>query len=330
MDSRANAAQPWVGIVVVNWNGASQSRRCLRSLRNVAYPNHRVCLVDNGSTDGGADLVKREFPEVDLVTLPSNRGYAGGCNAGIAWAREAGMRYVLLLNNDATVDTGALQTLVTWGEELRSLESDAILAPKILLAEAPGKVWSAGGSLRWPWLEREHIGIGEEEDRHDTPRRIEWASGCALFFPVAVADIVGPLDERYFLYLEDVDWCLRARRRGIPIWFVPGARLWHDVSRSVGEVDSRHLRYYVSRNYYILAFEHCGLVGRIWAGLRLSLTLLKAGLRVLFFPSYRRDAHYHSQTRALVDFLRRRFGKAPFPEDPVATPHSAGTKGRVT
>ncbi len=316
---------PAVGIVVVNWNGADQSRRCLRSLRGLTYLRHKVCLVDNGSTDGSADLVKGEFPEVNLLTLPSNRGYAGGCNAGIVWAREAGMRYVWLLNNDATVDAKALQALVTSAEDLRAMGSKAILAPKILLAEAPGKVWFAGGSLRWPWLEREHIGIGEEEDRHDTPRQIEWASGCALFFPLAIADIIGPMDERYFLYLEDVDWCLRARRHGIPIWFVPGARLWHDVSRSVGDLDSRHLRYYFSRNYFILAFDHCGVVGRMWASLRLSVTLLKVGVRVLFFPSYRRDAYYPSQTRALLDFLRRRFGKAPFPDESDTAPVSSRT-----
>ncbi len=311
------APDPTVGIVVVNWNGADQSRRCLRSLRGLAYTNHKVCLVDNGSTDGGADLLKGEFPEVDLLTLPSNRGYAGGCNAGIAWAREAGMRYVWLLNNDTTVHAESLQALVTWAEELRRLGQQSILAPKILFSDAPSKIWSAGGYLLRPSLKGEHLGIGEHEERFDTPRQLEWASGCALFFSVATADMIGPMDERYFLYLEDVDWCLRARHRGVPIWYVPSARLWHDKSRSVRSLDSRIVRYYSYRNFYLLGFARSGLFGRLWFSLHLAVTFCKVGLRVLLFPSYRRNPYYHARTRALVDLLKRHFGRAPFADEPT-------------
>lgn len=312
MQYPANGTQPLVVVVVVNWNGASQSRRCLRSLQKLDYANVEVCLVDNGSTDGSGLQLASEFSEVNVLALESNLGYAGGCNAGIKWAQESGGEYVWLLNNDTTVDSSTLRALVTRGQELCSAGTTAILAPKILFAAEPTKIWSAGGSLRWPWLERHHVGMGEEDSSRRMPELIEWASGCSLFFPTSVAGTVGPLDERYFLYLEDVDWCLRARRRGIPIWFVPEARLWHSVSQSMKKVDSRDLRYYVTRNYYILAFDHCGPIGRVWAGLRLAVTLLKATLRSFLFPSYRHDSYYQSQTKAIVDFVRRRFGKAPY------------------
>ena len=323
------SAAPGVGVVVVNWNGVTQSRRCLTSLRDLDYPNVRVCLVDNGSTDGSAAQLEREFPEVAVVRLPSNVGYAGGCNAGIAWAKKSGAPYVWLLNNDTTVDPQSLRALTNRADELHSLGVAAILAPKILLASSPTTIWFAGGSLRWPWLERDHIGMGEEDSRHNTPREMEWASGCALFFHTSVADAVGPLDERYFLYLEDVDWCLRARRRGIAIWFVPEARLWHNVSQSTKQVDSRDLQYYFVRNYYILAFDHCGPIGRVWASLRLAVTLAKSTIRGLLFPSYRRDSHYQAQTRALMDFMGHRYGQAPYSNDASVTVRPPQTKEQL-
>lgn len=330
MESHAIAPDPAVGIAVVNWNGADQSRRCLRSLRGLAYPSHKVCLVDNGSTDGGADLLKGEFPDVDVLTLPANRGYAAGCNAGIEWAKQAGMRYVWLLNNDTTVDAGSLHALVTRAKKLRRLGQESILAPKILFSDAPSKIWSAGGYLIRPWLKGEHFGIGDHEERFDTPRQLEWASGCALFFSTATADTIGPMDERYFLYLEDLDWCLRARRQGVQIWYVPAARLWHDTSRSVMSLDSRIVRYYSYRNYYLLGFAHSGLLGRLWFSLHLAVTCFKIGLRVLLFPSYRRNRYYHARTRALVDLLKRRFGKAPFGDGPPAATDLVPERESVT
>jgi GT2 family glycosyltransferase len=326
---QANGA-PQVCVVVVNWNGVSQSRRCLMSLRDLDYPNVKACLVDNGSTDGSAAELGREFSEVDVLALPSNIGYAGGCNAGIAWAREHGAEYIWLLNNDTTFDPQSLRALTTRASELRGSGAAPILAPKILFASAPTTVWSAGGTLRWPWLEREHIGMGEEDESQDAAREIDWASGCALFFPASVADAVGPLDERYFLYLEDVDWCLRARRLGIPIWFVPEARLWHDVSLSTKEVDSRDLRYYFARNYYILAFDHCGPVGRAWVAVRIGITLAKSTIRSLLFPSYRRDSFYQSQTRAIRDFIGHRFGQAPYSVEASMTVSRAKAKEQLS
>ncbi len=320
MRDSGKVAAPSVGIIVVNWNGADQSRRCLRSLEALDYPNYRVCLVDNGSSDGGAGVLAHEFPEVAMLSLAVNRGYAGGCNAGIAWAKQARMHYIWLLNNDTTVDEESLHALVTWAEDPQRFGQASILAPKILTSAARDRVWSAGGGSRWPWLKLEYFGLGEPDEAHETPRKLTWATGCALFFSLEVIDIVGPLDERYFLYLEDVDWCLRARRRGIPIWFVPTARLWHDVSPSVGSLDERILRYYATRNLYLLAFSHCGPVGRLVFALRLAITLIKIGLRVLLYPSYRRNDYYHAQTRALTDFLRGRFGQAPYPDGLIAEP----------
>src|SRR5579884_2173402 len=241
------AAAPPVCVVVVRWNAAEETARCLASLQAVRYPNLTICLVDNASTDGAAGQLATAFPAVTTVTLPENLGYAGGCNAGIAWARRAGATYVLLLNNDTVVDPDLFTALVHRAE---ALARPVILTPKILFMDRPDRIWSAGSRLdrrRPPGL---HIGMDDDEHRHNVPAEVDWATGCALFFPLSVVDRIGPMDERYFLYLEDVDWCLRARKHGVPVWYVPEARLWHEVSTTVNTLARGSLRYYVYRNTY--------------------------------------------------------------------------------
>jgi GT2 family glycosyltransferase len=301
-----------VGIVIVTWNGADISRRCLASVRQLDYPDIRVCLVDNGSTPPLAPTLSAEFPEIETVTVASNRGYAAGCNAGLRWAKQSQVDYVFLLNDDTTLDPQLIRCLLRRSE---LGEGPCIIAPKILMSDRPGIIWSAGGKLRWPWLKSDNIGCGEEDVRYDEPRAVSWATGCALFFPLPVIDRVGHWDERYFLYLDDVEWCMRAARRGVRVYYEPRARLFHDVSATNEQLDKRIIRYYAYRNYYLLAFTHTGPIGKVWFGFHLALTLAKTGARALLFPSYRRDSQYHARTKALFDVLRRRYGKAPYPDE---------------
>jgi GT2 family glycosyltransferase len=298
---------PLVCVVVVRWNAAEETARCLRSLLQGTYPNAAIVVVDYASTDGAGPALAREFPSVTFLTMRENLGYAGGCNAGVAWARRAGARYVFLLNNDTVVEANALDLLV---RRAQSLDRPAILAPKILRADHPDRVWSAGARLdrrRPPGL---HIGMDEDERLHNQPAEVDWATGCALFFPMSVVDRVGLMDARYFLYLEDTDWCLRARRAGVPVWFVPEARLWHEVSVSVSSLRRGSLRYYVYRNTYRFVFRNLGPRERILFGVDLLWTLAKIGVRVALFPSYRADREYHARTVALLDVVRGRTGRA--------------------
>jgi GT2 family glycosyltransferase len=323
MDERESLAQPLVGIVVITWNGRHAVRRCLRSLQRIDYPRYRICVVDNGSLPELVSGLKAEFPGVDTVRVEENRGYAAGCNAGLAWAKREGAHHALLLNDDTTVDAALLQHLVGRCQE-RS--NRAIVAPLILEMRLPGVIWSAGGRIRMPWFKADHIGFGETDTGTKDVRHVEWASGCALLVPMQVLDSIGPLDERYFLYLEDVDWCLRARSQGFDIVMEPRARVWHEVSSSVSRIDERNVRYYAYRNYYLLAFSHSGPLGRIWFTLHLGATLFKIAVRQALFPAYRRSSWYHARTRAIFDFLRRRFGKAPYGTTPGKADALAATE----
>ena len=316
-------ALPRVGIVVVNWRGLEQTRHCLRSLQAVAvaYPAAQIYVIDNGSGDGSEAVIAAEFPEAKVMAVAENRGYSAGCNAGIQRALTDGTDYLWILNNDTEADPGAALAFVQAAEELRAGGNEVILAPKILDGHS-GKIWSAGGFVRQPWFKGDHIGMGDPAASHNAPADVEWASSCSLFFHRNVIERVGPLPEEYFMYLDDVDWCLRARKEGVPIRYEPRAVIAHGVSEAMRSLDNRHVRYYSYRNYYLLAFRHSGLLGRAWFLVHLVTALVKGAFRWALFPSYRRDYYYNVRTRAIIDFLRGRRGRSPYSDGVQAPPSS--------
>jgi GT2 family glycosyltransferase len=153
-----------------------------------------------------------------------------------------------------------------------------------------------------------HIGQGDPSTRHHVSHPIDWTTGCAMFMSVDTYRRLGPLDEEFFLYLEDVDWCLRGAAHGIQTRFVAEAVIDHEVSMTVRSLPPGEVRYYAYRNYYRLAFRHAPRWARPLIGADIGWTLVKIAVRWTLFPSYRRDAYYHARTWAVLDALRRRWG----------------------
>lgn len=224
--------QPLVFVIVVNWNQKQLTLECLASLAKVEYPAIRLLLVDNGSTDGSAEAIRETFPGVQVLETGSNLLFAGGNNAGMRIAMSSGADYLILLNNDTLVDQGFVSRLV---ERLQQDPLCGIVAPKILYAGEPDRLWFAGGAVSlWTGTMR-HIGIREtDRGQHDRPREIGYASGCCLMIRRSVVERIGMLDKAYRMYGEDADWCMRARRAGYTIWYEPRAKVWHRVSVSAG------------------------------------------------------------------------------------------------
>jgi GT2 family glycosyltransferase len=224
-----------LAVVVLNWNGLADTRALLPTLLASHMPEGWRLLpmvVDNGSTDGSAAAIAAEFPAVALLALPENRRFAGGNNHGVARALEAGADAVMLLNNDTEADPGMIEHL------LLALEQDpgaGAAAPLIYFRAPSQRIWYAGG--------RVHLGLGWVSHRgvraldRGEYRSVEptgYLTGCCLLASREAWEKVGLLDERYFIYSEDADWCLRARARGYRLLFVPTARLWHRVSAASG------------------------------------------------------------------------------------------------
>ncbi len=242
-------ADPLVAIVLLNWNGKNVTLDCLASLRVTRYDRRIIVLVDNGSTDGSVEIIRKEYPEVDLLEMGTNLGFARGANVGMRHALDSGADLLLLLNNDTVVDPDFLRHMV---DAIKADSSIGLVAPKIYYFEEPNRIWFAGGELSmWTGTLR-HIGIREyDHGQFNTPREIPHACGCCLLARRSLAEQVGLLDESYYLYTEDADWVMRARRGGYRVAYEPGAKIWHKVSVDSGG----HLSWHKNKNKFLSNFR---------------------------------------------------------------------------
>ena len=224
-----------LAVVVLSWNGRDLTRDTLASLAACRLPDGwqlHTLVVDNASTDGSQQMVREEFPNVELLSLTENRRFAGGNNAGVTRALELGADAVMLLNNDVLADPALLEKLLAaLAEDPRA----GAVTPLIYFAPPTDRIWYAGGRCRTALAHSSHRGIRERD--HGQYRSLEetgYLTGCCLLATAEAWRKVGLLDERYFIYAEDADWSLRARAAGFKLLFVPTARLWHRVSASSG------------------------------------------------------------------------------------------------
>jgi hypothetical protein len=241
---------PSVAIVLVNWNNRQDTLDCLESLAGMDYPNRGIILVDNGSTDGSIDLF-RAREDVDFIENGENLGIARANNVGLARARERGFECVMLLNNDTEVAPDMLSRLV---EVLESDPRVGIVGPKMYYHSDPDVIWFAGG-LVLPWRgDAAHVGYGEKDrGQFDETMETDYITSCCLLARTRLFTELGGIDPYYFIYFDETDFCVRASRAGHRIVYVPKARLWHKISRSMGGVGSaRYWRHYMrSRAYFV-------------------------------------------------------------------------------
>jgi len=247
------AATPLVYIILVNWNGKDVTLECLRSLNGISYRNFKIVVVDNASSDGSAQTIRDEFPNVAVLEMQQNLRFAGGTNAGLRYAMDHGAELLLLLNNDTTVDREFLNAMVS---RILSADKIGMVAPKIYYDNDPQRIWFAGGRISmWSGTMR-HVGLREvDRGQHDQPREIEYASGCCILTRTSVVRETGLLDESYLMYTEDADWSIRLRALGYGIVYEPRAKVWHKISVSAGG----HLSWYKMKNKY---FSNLRFFGR--------------------------------------------------------------------
>ncbi len=219
--------QPIVSVVVVNWNGKHLLGECLGSLASQDVKDIEIILVDNGSQDGSADFVRGRYPDVRVVRLPENVGFAGGNNAGI---RVASGKYVALLNNDTKADTGWLSNLLLTAET--SVSSVGMWACKILSYANPDVIDNIGLLLYPDGLGRGKGRLETERGQYDSAGEALFPSGCAGLYRKEMLDEIGLFDEEFFAYADDVDLGLRGRLAGWGCVYVPAAKVYHKYSSS--------------------------------------------------------------------------------------------------
>jgi len=254
-----------LAVVVLNWNGLEDTRALLPTLERCRLPADwavHVMVVDNGSSDGSAAALAREFPAVELLALSENRRFAGGCNAGLRHALARGADAVMLLNNDTEADPGLIEKL------LLALEQDpgaGAAAPLICFRQPLDRIWYAGGRCVPALGLAAHRGLrSRDRGQYREVERTGYLTGCCLLATRAAWERVGPLDESYFIYAEDADWCLRARAAGLGLLFVPTARLWHRVSASSGTASPWKIYQRLRANLTLFARHARGLARVTW------------------------------------------------------------------
>lgn len=228
---------PRTALVILNWNGREMTAECIRSVLSMHGTRPDLIVVDNGSRDGSAEYLRREFPQCTVLPQTCNLGFAAGCNVGMREALRRDVKYVLPLNNDTIVDPDFLNELLRVAEENPKA---AIVSPKIYFYDSPERFWWAGGRFSlWTGIPV-HVGRRERDlGQFDRERALDWATGCAMLVRVSTLREVGVFDEHFFLNAEDLDLSVRMRRAGNQIWFAPKARLWHKegVDRRANGVD---------------------------------------------------------------------------------------------
>jgi GT2 family glycosyltransferase len=240
-----------------------------------------------------------------LIETGENLGYVGGNNRGLEYARQTGADYGLLLNNDTEVSPNFLNLLVEAAEQDPTV---GIVGPTIYYFDEPEVIWSAGGAIDWQQGDTAMIGLNQVDRGQfgQLPRPVQFVTGCALLIKMRIVGQVGLLDDRFFAYYEETEWCVRVSRAGFQILHVPQAKIWHKISLVAREA-SPQVHYYMIRNRLLfLKLSQAGLVSRVSILFHYGRILLSWSLK----PKWRHKApQRQAMVRAILDYGRGRFGK---------------------
>jgi len=276
--------------LVLNWNRAEDTLKAVDSLLNSSQPPRlAVTVIDNGSSDSSRSLLKERLPrDVCLITNNTNLGFAEGNNVGLRRALEdQSTDYFFLLNSDALVTETTVEGLVT---ALEDTPLAAVAGPAIITAGGNDEVTmveSLGGRINLKNGRIKHEGFGKmwEEPGGDTQvRQVDLVSGCAFLVSRQAIEKVGLMDERFFCYLEETDWCMRMAAAGLKVLNVSSEVVRHQGGASMGGTSTAARVYFGVRNHLLLFKKNPGSLSR---GRRLKrvLNILALWLLFLFFSS---------------------------------------------
>lgn len=254
-----------IHIVTVLYNSGDVLDRFMASLMAQEHSRWRLIAVDNASRDGCADRLEGYGdPRISVLRNATNTGFARATNRGLRQAIDEGGDFVVLMNNDVAFAPDFLGRFLG---SRKQLDAQAI-TPRIVYLRTPDKAWYAGGHFDHSWIFQS---VHEEEDPPGSPdvRTVDFASGCCLGLTRATLDRVGLLDERFFVYWEDTDYCLRLQAAGIPIYYLRGLELRHDSSALAGGPNSPTFISLFYRGYMQILMKYFGLAYTMRAILRL-------------------------------------------------------------
>ena len=296
---------PCVYTVILNTNKREDTLECLRSLSANDYPNHHLLVLDNASTDGSVEAIQNEFPQVNILNLTENKGYAGNNNVGMQYALKQGADWIFVLNEDTILSPDCLSLLI---KHIQETPNVGIAGRLVYHASEPTVIQSAGGYFDPNWRTL-HTGINDpDKGQYQSPYNTDWISGCAMLIKREALEKVGLFDERFFYYNEEVDLNYRVKEAGWKIQLVPAAKLWHKGVQQDYR-PSANVTYYKVRNFLLfLSLHQAPFKVKIYAWLEYLRMVASYTLR----PKWKdkRD-HRDAAIQGMIDFLNHRWGKRP-------------------
>jgi len=293
-----------VGAVILTWNSAAVISDCVSSVL-ASDLQMKVCVVDNGSTDGTPELVARSFPDVELIQTGENLGYAGGNNVGIAELLRRGIEYVFVLNPDAVVEPATVGRLLARADADHDL---AAVSPVITYRDSD-RIWYGGSEIDWRTGETKHSWEGRELGSVPVAEFTQRFCGCAALLRSSALERVGLFDERFFLYFEDTELSVRLQKAGFKIGVESSAVCRHANSTSTGGGKSGTYQYYMTRNRLVLLAENSGMAMPALLAVRLAFSLKE--LAIVFRKYGVRAARdlVGAHVAAYRDYSKDRFGR---------------------
>lgn len=298
-----------IAIIIINWNKPDLTIQTINSVLKINHHNfkYQIFLVDNGSSDNSLVSLQKKFKDNNQITIignHSNLGFVGGNNSAIKRILKQDFDAILLLNNDVLVDPDFLENLT------KKLPKYSLLAPKIYFA--PGLeyhhdrytkkqqghvIWFAGGQIDWDNIYGSHIGVDEVDQgqRDQINDQVDFLTGCCLLVDRQVFETIGFLDNKFFMYLEDADFCQRAKKAGFKIAYIPDSKIWH-INSGSSKIGGDLQTYFLSRNRLLFGFRY--------AKFRTKLALIKESFLQLINPKIPKW-----QKTGIIDFYRQKFGK---------------------
>ena len=299
---------PKIFIIILNWKRADLTLECISSISSLVVKNFllSVLVIDNNSKDNSFKKLKNcKIPngKYFFISNKRNLGYAGGMNVGFNFAFDKKADFVVALNNDVRLDANLLLNFL---KTFQKQKGAGVLSPKIYFEKGYeykrgykkneiGKViWSAGGSLDWNNVYGSNRGVDEVDcGQYNKVEETDFATGNCMFINVKALKKVGLFDERYFMYLEDLELSIRMKNAGYKVLYSPNAFMWHKVAQSSG-IGSELNDYFITRNRMLFGLKY--------ASFRTKLALVRESFRLL-----RNGRKW--QKIGIRDFYLRKFGK---------------------
>ena len=285
-------------VILINYNNTEDTIECVNSLYHSGIQTESILIIDNGSKNDSISILKKNYSSIELITNKQNIGFSAANNIGIKKAITNDFTYVILLNNDTIVTPNAISELIS---VMDKFEDVPLGTGQIRMYPEENKIWYAGGKLiNWRGLAVHlHLNKNAEEIKLPlAPQYVTFISGCYLCIRVSAIEKLGLLDERFFIYLEDIEYSARAVKKGFKLLYVPTSVIFHKW-RGETKLKNKSL-YYAVRNRNLLIENSFNKVAKVYFGFIIMIKM--------FFWFLTNKDYFNAARKGLQDYKKQYFG----------------------